>query len=54
MDVDEGGASGPSPADKPISPSPHKPVPWRSHWDDAFAEARAARKPVLVYADGEG
>lgn len=36
----------------PITPSPS--VPWRSHWDDAFAEAKAARKPVLVYADGEG
>lgn len=37
-------------------PTPYAllPTPWRSHWDDAFAEARAARKPVLVYADGEG
>jgi hypothetical protein len=29
-------------------------IPWHDDPDAAMAEARTARKPVLVYATGEG
>ncbi len=30
-------------------PSDASPIPWRTDWDTALADARAARKVVLVY-----
>ncbi len=30
------------------------PIPWLTDPDQALAAARAARKPILVYAVGEG
>ena len=29
-------------------------IPWLTDPEAALAEARKARKPILVYADGEG
>ena len=29
-------------------------IRWLTDSEEALAEARAARKPILVYADGEG
>ena len=37
-----------NPASDPSPPAGPPPIPWRAGWDAALAEARAARKVILI------